>query len=284
MKSLFAVLLLSASLISSHDVHQLCRGILPENDWKIPVGVKTGGGITEQDFNDVLDMVEKAYAPVFGEKGAKFEIDRQWENSTVNAYASQSGDTWMIAMFGGLARHQAITRDGFALVACHEIGHHIGGAPKYNYMDWASTEGQSDYFGTLKCMRYVFGADDNEKIVSNMDVHPHVEMSCRARYGQSKDQALCIRLAYAGLSLAQLFADFEGLSTPLSFEIPDSHQVSETVDDHPAAQCRLDTYYSGSLCPVTFNEEVSENNPAPGTCFGTSFPERTERPRCWFAP
>lgn len=284
MKSLIAVFLVSASLISGHDLRHLCRGILPENDWRIPVGALTGGGISEQEFNDVLDKVERAYRPVFREKGATLELERYWTSSTVNAYASQSGDTWTVAMFGGLARHQAITKDGFALVACHEVGHHIGGAPKYNYMGWASAEGQSDYFGTLKCMRFVFGGDDNEKIVSEMEVHPHVALSCRARYGQPKDQALCVRLAYAGLSLAQLFADFEGSRAPLSFEIPDTHRVDETVDDHPAAQCRLDTYYSGALCPVSLNEEVSDRNPGPGTCFGESSPERTERPRCWFAP
>ena len=33
-------------------------------------------------------------------------------------------------MFGGLAGHETITTDAFALVACHELGHHIGGAQR----------------------------------------------------------------------------------------------------------------------------------------------------------
>jgi hypothetical protein len=35
-------------------------------------------------------------------------------------------------MFGGLARHELVTDDGFMMVVCHETGHHLGGAPRYN--------------------------------------------------------------------------------------------------------------------------------------------------------
>jgi len=47
----------------------------------------------------------------------------------VNAYASvdKQGQQF-IHMFGGLARHPLMTEDAFLLVACHEFGHHYGGA------------------------------------------------------------------------------------------------------------------------------------------------------------
>jgi Zn-dependent protease with chaperone function len=54
-------------------------------------------------------------------------------------------------MFGGLARDPLVTKDGFSAVICHEIGHHIAGAPRKGF-SWASNEGQADYFATTKCL------------------------------------------------------------------------------------------------------------------------------------
>ena len=75
----------------------------------------------------------------------------------MNAFAKQGASTWEVHMYGGLARHQAVTADGFALVVCHELGHHLGGAPQkvdwFGRLRWASNEGQADYWGTAKCFR-----------------------------------------------------------------------------------------------------------------------------------
>ncbi len=281
MKSLIAVATLSVFLFNGSQVNKLCSGILPENDMYIAVGVKTGGGVTEADFHKVLDRVEAVYAPEFIKQGAVLIVERNWEDGTVNAFASQSGNEWTIAMFGGLARHSAVTVDGFAIVACHEAGHHIGGAPKYTWNDWASNEGESDYFATLKCMRAVFGADDNQKIISEMEISPFVQESCKSQHSDANEQALCIRLAYAGLSIGKLFADFSG-GTAVGFETPDENKVDETEDSHPEAQCRLDTYFAGALCPKSVSEELSPTDPRPGSCFDNKFANRTHRPGCWF--
>ena len=65
-----------------------------------------------------------------------------------------------------------ITVDGMALVACHEMGHHMGGAPKIDGWygsSWATNEGGADYYGTLKCARRFFAGDDNASIVKTLD-------------------------------------------------------------------------------------------------------------------
>lgn len=136
------------------------QGIVPENDLNISVHAKRTGGISEETFNSVIDEAEELYTSIISGMGGTLEIERNWEDGTVNAYAQRLGSTWKVSMFGGLARHETITRDGFALVVCHEIGHHIGGAPKkvsYWSNPWASNEGQADYFATLKCLSYVDG-------------------------------------------------------------------------------------------------------------------------------
>ena len=106
------------------------EGIVEDNNLWIAPNAKSVGAIDEIEFNKVIDKVVKIYEPIIAAEGATLDVSRNWEDGTVNAYASRSGDTWQIHMFGGLARHETITSDGFALVVCHEIGHHIGGAPK----------------------------------------------------------------------------------------------------------------------------------------------------------
>ena len=85
-------------------------GFLPENNFYIPANQKSINGITEQEFNKAIDEVEEVYAPIVSSMGGKLNIERNWDDGTVNAYASQSGKNWKVAMFGGLARHATTCR------------------------------------------------------------------------------------------------------------------------------------------------------------------------------
>lgn len=262
------------------------EGFLPENNLKIEVNAKRFGGLSEQQFNDVITKVETIYAPIVAEEGGKLVISRGWTDATVNAYAQRSGKDWKVAMFGGLARHNTITEDGFALVVCHEIGHHIGGAPKKVSMwsnPWASNEGQADYFANLKCLRRTFLNDDNAAIVSNMDVPAAVTKACGEAWASAEDRAICIRGAMAGDSVAKLFASLRS-AAPAKFETPDTRVVSATDDNHPAHQCRLDTYFQGSLCEVGLNDNVEQDSEVAGTCHGSTGHTVGLRPTCWFKP
>ena len=124
-------------------------------------------GVDEDRFNAVIDLAEKAYQEVFKSKGRRLVVvERKWSSGTVNAYAYQRGKTSYVAMFGGLARHPAVTADGFLTVVCHEIGHHIGGYPFVN--SWASNEGQSDYYATTKCLKAAWKGRDHKKTLQRM--------------------------------------------------------------------------------------------------------------------
>lgn len=260
-------------------------GFLPENDLHIPANIKRSGGISEAQFNTVIDKVETIYSPIVSNMGAKLKINRKWDDGTVNANATRLGG-WMVNMYGGLARHEAITADGFALVLCHEIGHHLGGSPKVGNIisRWASNEGQSDYFATLKCLRRVFNFDNNEAIVKKMkDVPRALTDACSSEYLWNKDFYLCVRSGMAGKSVAALFAALRS-KPEAKFETPDSNVVSRTDDSHPAHQCRLDTYLQGALCDVSFNEDVSQRDEVKGTCHRSLGYTRGIRPLCWFKP
>jgi hypothetical protein len=262
------------------------QGFLPENDLNISVDAKRTGGLTEKQFNDIIDRVENIYAPIVSQEGGSLSVSRNWSDGTVNAYAQRSGSIWRVAMFGGLARHETITEEGFALVVCHEIGHHIGGAPKKVSAwsnSWASNEGQADYFATLKCLRRVYLNDNNSEIVASMDVPEALTNACASAWSSEEDRALCVRGGMAGDSVAKLFAALRS-ATPAQFSTPDPRVVTRTNDNHPAHQCRLDTYFQGALCEVSMNEDVNQTAEVAGTCHGSLGHSNGLRPLCWFKP
>tara|TARA_Y100000768_G_scaffold250488_1_gene190271 strand:- start:4770 stop:5618 length:849 start_codon:yes stop_codon:yes gene_type:complete len=264
------------------------EGFLPENnEWISTTSKSKNMTMDEATFNAVIDKVEAIYEPIISSMGATLNIQRNWEDGTVNAYASRSGDTWNVAMFGGLARHATITPDGFALVVCHEVGHHIGGAPKkasWFGNRWASNEGQADYFATLKCLRKAFRSENNAAIVAELNVPQEVKDSCSAQFSDADEQLICQRGAMAGMSTAKLFQDLRRQTTAPEFATPDSNVVSKTNDAHPDTQCRLDTYYQGALCSLSDALDVDQEDESVGVCYRASGDTEGVRPLCWFKP
>lgn len=271
-------------------------GFLPENTLKIPVSKVQGSSqalstfssnpaiqtTNEATFNALLDRVQSVYAPIFAQKGAQFSIQRLWQDSTVNAYANRSGNQWYIQMYGGLARHPALTSDGFLLIACHEVGHHLGGNPKYTGQ-WAATEGEADYFATMKCLRRIWQSDDNPSIVRSLSVPASATRQCEVTFGNAQDIAICERATVAGMSAAEVSRQLAS-GAPISVDTPDRTQVSRTYESHPQAQCRLDTYYNGSICHVSYMADFNDSDLVTGACALEKGDKIGYRPMCWYKP
>lgn len=209
--------------------------------------------IGKSAFNQAIDKVEKYYAPIVKKKGFNLVFNRLWSDGTVNSDTSVSGKDWVINSYGGLARYKGMNSvEAYAAVACHELGHHMGGAPLYSDDDWAAVEGEADYWATKECMKAVgFTLAVSEK---------------------------------ASLQLAKVLADLGGDPVPDKSKV-DTSVVQSTYEDHPVAQCRLDTYLNGLACPT--KGDMSQTDPKVNSCY--SYPSGKtygpgSRPRCWFAP
>lgn len=269
--------LLSLTLaVSGLGSKTLCEGFLPENDMKIPVGDIHAAGIEQGRFDNVLDRVQQVYGPIIAAKGGRLVIKRLWENATVNASAQQMGGQFIINMYGGLARHPATTEEGFALVACHEIGHHLGGYPKSS---WATNEGGADYFATLKCLRLVLPAN-----APSGTVDPVAVKACAGQFGDQAGQNQCGNNALGGQSVAFLFQALRGSPNPPQFGTPDPKVVDSMYNAHPDTQCRLDTYFQGALCAASVSQDVSNDDPSAGACTRKGGQQIGLRPRCWYKP
>lgn len=257
--------------------NEVCN-FMPENDIKIPIQARALNGITEQVYNDVLNEIESVYSSIISSKGARLVVKRLWTNNDFNAKAYRQGSDFVIEMYGGLARHPDVSRDAFAMVACHEIGHHLGGAPKYNGTDWASNEGQSDYFATMKCARKLFRKYPLEP--QNVDIE--AENLCKQHHS-ALEKNICIRSAMGGLALAKAMSRQSGGREP-RLDLKDGQVVSKTSDSHPAPQCRLDTYFQGGLCEVSDNTDFNDRNPNSGACTYSDNADYGARPLCWYKP
>ncbi|MCY4645005.1 MAG: hypothetical protein OXB88_10335 [Bacteriovoracales bacterium] len=258
-------------------------GLFRQNNLQISPESLTSN-VSKENFEQILDRLDKLYTPIVAKAGGKLIMKGNWESGTVNAFAKQEGRDWFVNMFGGLARHKAMTGDGLALVVCHELGHHLGGYPRYKGR-WASNEGQSDYYASVKCFRRYALEDDNVDLMADVKIPSTVRAFCGFVHEGDEERAICHRTALAGLSLAGVFFHLRKLSTPLTFDSPSGKQVKKTSHSHPGPQCRLDTYFYGALCSEkdSFKEEGADSSK--GFC---SIEEGSmallSRPRCWYHP
>jgi len=271
-------------------------GIVEENDLRISAWDKSNSNsMTRSEFSSIITQIEEIYTPIFKSVGKNLIIKKDWEDSVVNAYAKLTGQTAYVVMSGGLARHPVITNDALALVVCHEVGHHIGGAPTKNIrgfggpsVSWASNEGQADYWGSLKCMRRYLSTQDNVAHIERINVPNEVRRSCEDIFHDLNSQTICIRTTLAGHSLANMFRAIRTRNgrtlNELSFTDKDPRVVKDMDDAHPAPQCRLDTYFSGSLCDRDVRERVSYTDLNSGVCTQINGYNNGVRPRCWYRP
>jgi hypothetical protein len=259
----------------------------PKNNLRIPVDASAKSTMTEAEFNRIIDRLEKVYRPILTAQKATLIISRQWISAAVNASASRFGGSgWYINLYGGMARHPLMTSDGFLFVACHEMGHHLGGAPKIGGLRgyWSSTEGEADYFGGMKCMRRILSGDDNIAFVKDLQVDPLLHEKCSAIYRTENEVALCDRIGMAGKSLGDLLSSLRPGRPATNFHTPNTTVVKKTMKEHPDPQCRLDTYFSAVLCTKSFEEELGKKDPTIGACTKRDGFDLGMRPTCWYKP
>jgi hypothetical protein len=87
----------------------------------------------------------------------------------------------------------------------------------------------------------------------------------------------------AGLTLGNFFKVLSKSTKEISFTTPDPIKVAKTNDGHPAAQCRVDTYFQGAICDKSVHEDVSATDANIGTCTIRNGDTTGLRPNCWFA-
>lgn len=269
-KLLFSLILLILAFRATADQgHIKCF-----NNPEVQIGINAidVSEITFDRFNVLLDKVEKVYSPLFNSLGAILNIERAWTDANISAMAFRNRKTWSIKMFGGMARHPEMIEDGFLIIACHEVGHHLAGAPLMSSVfgnAWASNEGQSDYFSTYKCFKKVVENENHLEILGDLSlISESVKNECAKSYQNDNDIHICYRAGLGSLSAVRVQEARSSLPFLAQIEKRDPRIVSSTVNGHNSPQCRLDTLWSGSLC---FLKDHCQDQH-----------QLLQRPRCWY--
>lgn len=189
-------------------------------------------GYTEAQFNSVLNVFYQVYTPIVEAQGGVFEIDADWSDGTVNAFAWRERNIYRVEVPGGLARYSLMTEDAYIAMICHEIGHLLGGEPLSGEI---SFEGQSDYYSTNVCMKLMMPLIPLNSPESTNEVKAHCQ-----------SDRICERSLMAALAIGRFDAKIAHVSPP-QLSTPDTSKVSKTLQSHPAPQCRLDTRKAGAL-------------------------------------
>jgi len=276
--------------------HQACN-YFPGSDKTLPVDSPDANGFTEKDFNDLIDSVEKVYQPIFSEQGLNLKIVRDWTSGVVNAYADMDSKdgTRIVKLLGGMFRYPGLDLDAYTIVICHEFGHHLGGAPKvadWSENAWASYEGQSDYFATLKCTRELWKNDNNRAIVKAQWIDPTFHQACAKVYSDPDEKALCIRSMFATEKLWRTIYNARSLGSTVfqdalrrAPQMDDLFKYVPAIDTpalHPNPTCRMETGMSGALCAEGPRLPLNSPDIRLSGCSVTGGKLVGARPPCWF--
>ena len=199
------------------------------------LGNQFDNGYSEAKYNAVILKVKEVYEPVIHSLGGSFHILDDWSDGAVNAWAFRLGREYWLELPGGMSRYHLINEEAFILTICHELGHLLGGEPMNGVI---SFEGQADYFSSQQCAETLF---KEIKAFAELPANQEVLRRCSK---EKERKALCQRVLKGALSLTSYYAEisnkpFPKLSTPSSFV------AQKTLQQHPEAQCRLDTIGAG---------------------------------------
>lgn len=303
--SLFAIssLAINSAFASKKDVsmdsHESCEGFLPESISRTISSSRSktliSEGITKEEFESISELGTKAYKSYIKKFGADFTIAPQWDNNNLNATAIKKGSEWKVILFGGLAKFSGVTKDGYTVVLCHEIGHLVGGFPFYNQssdeakLSYRSTEGNADYFATHDCFQRLFIEDTENNKKAEENSSDFVKEICKNTHEDTNRQQICMRAINASHGFWSSFLTHLKSGTKVSLEQKDPKVVDKTVSSYPSFQCRVDTSVAGATChkpsyedndyPLTLEEMDSL------TCNSNEQEYdhyKGVRPRCWF--
>src|SRR5690348_3328332 len=102
-------------------------------------------------------LVLKTLLGRFGVEFPEIQYEVLWESTTINAQAWSLGSNRYVRVYGGLARHPALSKYGLSLALAHETGHHLGGAPYDPALPHSSNQTQADYWAARFGMPRMWG-------------------------------------------------------------------------------------------------------------------------------
>lgn len=213
------------------------------------VGCSIQSSIDEPTFKIVNNTVLKLFSPKINNQLNSTIAIKELFHNFGGAFRVDSADKiynqnhFVITLTGQVARFAHITKDAYAIVACHEMGHILGSSPRQtkSIKLWSSVEGQADYWATNKCMwKYIANTQSNQTFSERK--------LCQEAFESTPQKIMgCNRIITAIESMVQYFNSLNHQTSMIALNKKDTSTVSKTLETYPSLQCRIDTLKAGAL-------------------------------------
>jgi hypothetical protein len=215
-----------------------------------------------KSLEQVIAAVNTEYSGELKARNLTLQFSFQSEDSSLDAWTTRKGNVATIFITEGLMSFSTLTRDGLALLVCHEVGHYFGGFP-YRDVDF-SVEGQADLYATGVCLKRVLG-ELEINFPSPRDVPKEFRRKCHKRYQQKENRGICeqsLLAAYQIYGIFQLTANHPRNEEAAFASERGNGETSDYLLGYPSLRCRLKTWLMG----------IFENTES----------EALDRPSCWY--
>lgn len=209
--------------------------------------------IPQSEFADVNHSIIDAYAPIVSKKlNAQLELREIWLGfggafQVDSALKPLGEERFVITLTGDIAQNPFMSMDGYAFVACHEMGHLLAQGPKQKsrpLSKWSAVEGEADYYTTNECMWRYVNEIEPRYFLTHFDRHS-IER-CEEAYGHDARWFLsCMRIMSGIVAMQNYFNNTTSHNNPVSIHRHDPAVVEKTLERYPTNQCRIDIFMAG---------------------------------------
>lgn len=243
----------------------------------------TLASITEDNFKNAFDRVSLIYKDIAASAGYKLSFRYlSAKEGTVGARINEDLSGEIIGF--GSEDYGQLDQDSLTLILCHELGHLIGGMPTMDPYGKSTTEGQADYFASLKCLPKIIrseylGREDSLKSIARF------EHECSKTHSDVFSINVCTNVIQASFTASVFNNLVQGNQEPieLNSRIINFANIENYFNlglRHPNSQCRLQTYVAGALCTDDPSLDVDIHSVLGSACKDGN--PLSQRPACWY--
>lgn len=217
--------------------------------YMIEVDDQTNSEVSMSDFYRITsELFALYYTKNIDQRELRLFVD--WKTPYFSAWATQLDEIkYQINFWGGFARIPGMLIESFEFVACHEIGHILGGHPRHTTtsLEWATSEGQSDHFAVTECLPKYYKHYKRTQFDSFKSLPYELDI-CLNAHESKEDQNICLKILRAGRGFADVLNFLYPKDELASFEYQQEPTEKTLFNSYPTPQCRIDIFKNGAEC------------------------------------
>ncbi len=219
----------------------------------------------QKEFDSTLEWVKKKYTSIIAPSGLKLTFYPTFILNLPLGKIDIFNGSLALSISGGFLTLPGGSIDVLALAICHELGHFLGGPPRFrrNGKIW-SAESQADYYASNYCVKQFFKEYTNSTIKEQTNYpsnertsstgagiitaeDPIISSSCNEQFTTLEDVGFCVRAINASVNFIKIIMDHKNKKNIVDVSTPSKATTTSTILLYPSDQCRLDNMFAAAL-------------------------------------